>query len=535
MKTVQRLNTYQSLSVYDYDLKNKNSVDDIETNSGWYVESGPADIIFSGDNYFASNFFNIKISPTGSENIVLRLDFDEPNSPFVADDVGQNFIFTCVLQCTQGSPNVTATLHDLNSVSIEPSNTRKMIGGSWDAVRSNMMTLTSLNYAEDLYGIKLTISNHSPNYNISDTNHDNLSTIYISTPNLVNDSAWANNPVIQNMRPYIPGLYESYDSKETDPTWPFFRLVDVLTDAIADTMFIYSEWFEYYNSELPAGFSKSDIGTRSRLTNYLHVKNEYAPWLSQFSGNQIVNQLYTSSGSEIITDTDSYKTWQLYPAGYGRGSGTQSAIKSAAEFVLTDTKTTSLSQRYNAGSGESPWNILITTLGSETPDVDYRGSVKVATTGQITIASALNAGDIIDGVTLVNGDKVLVKNQATASQNGVYVVSASPSRDANFDTGWNGTSGEIKHGAVWNVAQGDTNGDKSFTTTIAGASSVTPYPTVTIGSTAITFTNFAGSEKVLSVVEKARPMGYKIYHNVVEEFTLTLGSSTLGILGTAVL
>lgn len=57
MKTVQRLNTYQSLSVYDYDLKNKNSVDDIETNSGWYVESGPATIVFSGDNYFASNFF----------------------------------------------------------------------------------------------------------------------------------------------------------------------------------------------------------------------------------------------------------------------------------------------------------------------------------------------------------------------------------------------------------------------------------------------------------------------------------------------
>jgi hypothetical protein len=526
MKTVQRLNTYQSLSVYDYDLKNKNSVDDIETNSGWYIESGPATIVFSGDNYFASNFFNIKISPTGSEDIILRLDFDEPNSPFVIDDVGQNFIFTCVLQCTKGSPVVEASLQNLNSVPIA-GNSRKMIGGSWDAVRSNMMTLTSLDYEEDLYGIKLTISNHSPNF--VPGYPETISTIYISTPNLVNDSAWANNPVIQNMRPYIPGFYESYDSKETDPTWPFFRLVDVLTDAIADTMFIYSEWFEYYNSELPAGFSKSDIGTRSRLTNYLHVKNEYAPWLSQFSGNQIVNQLYTSSGSEIITDTDSYKTWQLYPAGYGRGSGTQSAIKSAAEFALTDTKTTSLSQRYDAGSGENPWNILITTLGSETPDVDFRGSVRLATTENITIASALNAGDTIDGVTLVNGDKVLVKNQATPSQNGVYVVSASPSRYPDFDTGWNGTSGEIKHGSVWSVTEGTTNGDKSFTTTIAGGGNVT------VDSTAIDFIAFAGSEVVLSVVEKARPMGYKIYHNVVEEFNLTLGSSAFGVLGAAVL
>lgn len=527
MKTIQRLNKYQSLLVFDYDSKTENSVDDIETNSGWYIENGPATIVFSGDNYFASNFFNIKISPTGSGNIVLRLDFDEPNSPFVADDIGQNFIFTCVLQCTQGSPNVTATLHDLNSVSIEPSNTRKIIGGSWDAVRSNVMNLTSLNYEEDLYGIRLTISNHSPNFVPGDP--ETISTIYISTPNLVNDSAWANNPVIQNMRPYIPGFYESYDSKETDPTWPFFRLVDVLTDAIADTMFVYSEWFEHYNSELPAGFNKSDVTTRSRLANYLHVRDEYAPWLSQFSGNQIVNQLYTSSGSEIITDTDSYKTWQLYPAGYGRGSGTQSAIKSAAEFALTDTKTTSLSQRYDAGSGENPWNILITTLGSETPDVDFRGSVRLATTENITIASALNAGDVIDGVTLVNGDKVLVKDQVTPSENGVYVVSASPSRSTDFDTGWNGTTGEIKHGSVWGVTEGTTNGDKSFTTTIAGGGNVT------VDSTAINFIAFAGSEVVLSVVEKARPMGYKIYHNVVEEFTLTLGSSAFGVLGTAVL
>lgn len=518
MKTIQRLNKYQSLMVYDYESKTKNDSSDIETNSGWYIESGPATITFGSEDYFASNFFNIKISPTGSENIILRLDFDEPNSPFVIDDVGQNFIFTCVLKCTHGSPTVQASLCNLNSC--DSSNSRKLIGGSWDAVRSNAMNLVSLDYEEDLYGVKLIISNHSPN-------PSQLSTIYVSTPNLVNDSAWANNPVIQNMRPYIPGLYESYDSKETDPTWPFFRLVDVLTDAMADTMFLYSQWFEYYSSELPAGFSKLDVSTRSKLTNYLHVDNKYAPWLSQFSGNQLVSQLYTSSGSEIITDTDSYKTWQLYPAGYGRGSGTQDAIKGAAEFVLTGTKHLSISQRYDAGSGASPWNIRIATLGSETPDVDFRGSVKVATTAAITISTDLNAGDTIDGIVLVNGDKVLVKNQTPASDNGVYVVSASPTRSTDFDTGWNGTSGEIKHGAVWYVTQGLDNGDKGFTTTIAGGGNVT------IGSTAINFVSFAGSEMILSVVEKARPMGYKIYHTVVEEFTLTLGSSSFGVLGTA--
>lgn len=61
---------------------------------------------------------------------------------------------------------------------------------------------------------------------------------------------------------------------------------------------------------------------------------------------------------------------------------------------------------------------------------DYGATIKVrcATTANITIASALNGDDSIDGVTLATGDRVLVKNQTTASQNGIYIVGASPAR-----------------------------------------------------------------------------------------------------------
>lgn len=54
--------------------------------------------------------------------------------------------------------------------------------------------------------------------------------------------------------------------------------------------------------------------------------------------------------------------------------------------------------------------------------------VRVATTGNITIATALNVGDSIDGVTLADGDRVLVKSQSTVSQNGLYVAGATPVR-----------------------------------------------------------------------------------------------------------
>lgn len=63
-----------------------------------------------------------------------------------------------------------------------------------------------------------------------------------------------------------------------------------------------------------------------------------------------------------------------------------------------------------------------------------RTSVRVATTANITIATALNNGDTLDSVTLVTGDLILVKNQTAPAENGVYVVGASPARSSEFDT-----------------------------------------------------------------------------------------------------
>lgn len=85
-----------------------------------------------------------------------------------------------------------------------------------------------------------------------------------------------------------------------------------------------------------------------------------------------------------------------------------------------------------------------------------RAQVRVATTANITIATALNNGDSIDGVTLATNDLVLVKDQGTKAQNGIYVVGASPARSAEFDT-FNEhagaivavAAGTVNTGSVW--------------------------------------------------------------------------------------
>ena len=104
-----------------------------------------------------------------------------------------------------------------------------------------------------------------------------------------------------------------------------------------------------------------------------------------------------------------------------------------------------------------------------------RSTVRVATTGNITIATALNNGDTLDGVTLANGNLVLVKDQSTAAQNGIYVVGSSPARDDLFD------SYDEHPGALIHVEEGSTNADKLFhcTSNTGG----------TLDSTAITFAN----------------------------------------------
>ena len=100
------------------------------------------------------------------------------------------------------------------------------------------------------------------------------------------------------------------------------------------------------------------------------------------------------------------------------------------------------------------------------------GRVRAATTANITISTALNSGDVIDGVTLADGDMVLVKNQTTQADNGVYVVGATPVRAPAFST-WTSFMA-----STFTVAEGTLNAVTSW-------ASETPK-TGTLGTTAIT-------------------------------------------------
>ena len=119
--------------------------------------------------------------------------------------------------------------------------------------------------------------------------------------------------------------------------------------------------------------------------------------------------------------------------------------------------------------------------------LDVKDSVVATTTTNGTLSTAFANGQSIDGVTLQTGDRILIKNQTTASQNGIYNVNASgaPSRATDMATGANAA------GAFVFVEQGTVNAENGFTCTSDTGSAV-------VGTNNLTFAQFSGAGQVIA-------------------------------------
>jgi hypothetical protein len=184
--------------------------------------------------------------------------------------------------------------------------------------------------------------------------------------------------------------------------------------------------------------------------------------------------------------------------------GTNPGSMSAAHYTLvnnaTDANTASTIVKRDASGNFTAGTVSATTVSisgavtnatdaatkayvdSVATGLDVKASVRVATTANVDLSGALENGDVIDGVTLATGNRVLVKNQSTGSQNGIYVVQASGAAvratDADADA-------EVTPGLFTFVEEGTANGNTGWVLT-------TDSP-ITVGSTALAFSQFSDS------------------------------------------
>jgi len=148
-----------------------------------------------------------------------------------------------------------------------------------------------------------------------------------------------------------------------------------------------------------------------------------APSGSGGSSSQATPSPVPSSGDVVGPGSSTNKAIARYSGTTGK------ALQNSAPIVQDDGRISSVTDP-SSGQDAATKNYvdgLAVNLGK-------RARVRAATTANITISTALNNGDTLDGVTLATGDLVLVKDQSTPAQNGVYVVGVAPARFSEFDT-----------------------------------------------------------------------------------------------------
>lgn len=109
--------------------------------------------------------------------------------------------------------------------------------------------------------------------------------------------------------------------------------------------------------------------------------------------------------------------------------------------------------------------------------LDWKDNVRVASTANLAVASAVINGASVDGVSLVTGNRILLKNQTTASENGIYIVAATGAASRSTDAD---TSADITNMVV-RVSEGTASGDLTYQLITDN---------VTLGSTSLVYTLF---------------------------------------------
>jgi len=166
--------------------------------------------------------------------------------------------------------------------------------------------------------------------------------------------------------------------------------------------------------------------------------------------------------------------------------------------------------------------------------LDVKDSVRVATTSTVsgtydngagTITAGSNGAIAIDGVTLSQGDRVLLKDQTDNTQNGIYTVTTTGdgstayvlTRSPDADT-----ASELTGGTFFFVEQGSTNADNGYVATHNG--------TPTFGTTNITFAQFSGAGQI-SAGDALTKTGNQL-DVAVDDSTIEISSDALQIKST---
>ncbi len=148
--------------------------------------------------------------------------------------------------------------------------------------------------------------------------------------------------------------------------------------------------------------------------------------------------------------------------------------------------------------------------------LDVKQSVRVTTTGNITLSGT----QTIDGIAVVSGDRVLVKDQTTASQNGIYIVANGAwTRSSDADA-----NAEVTSGLFTFVEEGNTQAATGWVLTSTG--------TLTVGTSPLTFGLFSITNNIAAgagLIKNGNQFDVQVGTGIaIVDDTVTLASTVAG-------
>ena len=285
-----------------------------------------------------------------------------------------------------------------------------------------------------------------------------------------------------NSEHYVDGSIDTAHIADSQITTAKIADTNVTTAKIADSAITSAKINDgaIVNADINASAaidaSKIHDGTISN-TEFGHLNGVTSNIQTQLDAREASNASLTAIGALATTDGNfivgSGSTWVAETGSTARASlGLGTISTQAANSVsISGGSITGLGAPSSGSDAATKTYVDDLVAGLKT-----RIICRAATTGNIDLSADLQNGDTLDGITLATGNRILVKDQSTGSQNGIYTVVASgtASRDTDFDA-----IGELA-GQLVIIQEGSVNAEKMFLCTTDSDAS--------LGSDTITFT-----------------------------------------------
>lgn len=216
------------------------------------------------------------------------------------------------------------------------------------------------------------------------------------------------------------------------------------------------------------------LGNDARLTDQ-RVPTDNSVTAAKIVDGSITDIEIAAANKDGAVGTPSLRTLGLGAAQAMPGNTTLNNIPLAtADVNFNNFRGINVAAPVNAGD-----IARLADVQSAAAGIDNKPSARLATTANITLAGL----QTIDGVAVAAGDRVLVKNQTDAVQNGIYVAAGVAAETT--PTPWSRASDTLTANSFWMVEEGNTNDNTQWMISNNG--------TITVGTTPITIAQFGAA------------------------------------------